>query len=61
MKYIQNINKGGVLVRKTPPTDGANGKGVNGREVVAPRGRNIPFNNGENTRVSEDGLELEDL
>ena len=58
MKYIQNINKDGVLVRMTPPTDGVNGQGVNGREVVAPRGRNIPFNNGENTHVSEDGLEL---
>lgn len=58
MKYIQNINNGGVLARKTPPTDGVNGKGVNGREIVAPRGRNIPFNNGENTRISEDDLEL---
>ncbi len=58
MKYIQNINKDGVLVRMTPPTDGVSGKGVDGREIVAPRGRNIPFNNGENTRVSEDGLEL---
>ena len=37
MKYIQNINEGGVLARKTPPTDGVNGTGVNGREIVAPR------------------------
>lgn len=58
MKYIQNTHKGDILVRKSEPADGINGKGVDGREIVAPRGRNIPFNNGENTRISEDGLEL---
>ncbi|MDH3891283.1 MAG: FapA family protein [candidate division Zixibacteria bacterium] len=58
MKYIQNTHKGDVLIRRKPPTDGVNGKGVDGREIVAPRGRNIPFNNGENTKVSDDGLEL---
>ncbi len=58
MKYIQNTHEGDILIRKTEPTDGVNGKGVNGREIVAPRGRSIPFNNGENTLISEDGLEL---
>lgn len=58
MKYIQNTHKDDILVRKKEPTDGVNGRGVDDRELVAPRGRNLPFNNGENTRISEDGLEL---
>lgn len=58
MKYIQNTLKGDILIRKSEPADGVNGKGVDGRETVGPRGRNIPFNNGENTSISEDGLEL---
>jgi len=58
MKYIQNVSKGGVLARMTPPTDGVNGMGIDGREIIAPRGRNIPFNNGENTAVSADGTQL---
>lgn len=58
MKYIQNTQKGDVLVRKTVPTDGISGKGVDGRDIASSRGRSIPFSNGENTSISEDGLEL---
>jgi len=58
MKYIQNVSKGGVLARMEPPTGGVNGMGVDGREITASNGRLVPFNNGENTAVSADGLEL---
>jgi uncharacterized protein (DUF342 family) len=58
MNFIQNVTKGTVLVKKTPPTLGVNGKGVDGKEIVAPRGRELPFKNGENTKISESGNEL---
>jgi uncharacterized protein (DUF342 family) len=58
INYIQNVEKGAVLVRRTLPTPGTNGKGVDGKEILAPRGRDLPIKNGANTNVSSDGLEL---
>ena len=58
MQYIQNTHKGDILVRRKPPTDGVNGKGVEGRNIPTSGGRTLPFSNGDNTRVSEDGFEL---
>ena len=58
MNYIQNTHKGDILIRRKPPTDGVTGKGVDGREIVPSRGRSLPFSNGDNTRVSDDGFEL---
>jgi hypothetical protein len=55
---IQNVAKGDVLARRTPPTDGEDGMGVNGEILKAPRGRDLEFKYGDNTMVSEDGLEL---
>lgn len=55
---IQNVEKGAVLARRTLPTLGTNGKGVDGKEIFALRGRNLPFKYGANTRVSSDELEL---
>ena len=58
MNFIQNVEKDALLARRTPPEPGTNAMGVDGRELVAPRGRNIPFKYGDNTRLSEDELEL---
>ncbi len=58
INFIQNVREGTVLVRKTPPTDGEDGCGVNGKIIPGTRGRDIPFKQGKNTRVSEDGLSL---
>jgi len=58
MNFIRNIEKGAVLIRKTPAIEGVPGKGVDGSVITAPRGRDFPFKHGENTKVSEDGLEL---
>jgi hypothetical protein len=58
ISFIQNIDKGAVMVTKTPPTEGEPGKTVTGKDVKAPVGRDIPFNKGANTHVSEDGLTL---
>ena len=57
MNFIQNVTKGSVLARKTPPTTGVPGKGVSGKEIPSARGRDFPFKYGENTRESADGLE----
>jgi len=58
MGYIQNATKDMLMIRRTLPQEGTPGVGVDGQPIDAPRGRNIPFNHGENIRVSEDGLEL---
>jgi uncharacterized protein (DUF342 family) len=58
MNFVQNVAAGQVLARMTPPTEGTPGKGVHGKELSAPRGRNIPFSYGENCKISEDGTEL---
>ena len=58
LEFIRNIEKGKVLVTKTPPTDGIDGVNVLGEKITAPRGRDFPFLNGINTSVSEDGLSL---
>ena len=58
INFVQNVEKGAVLARKTLPTMGTNGKGVDGKEIIAPRGRDLPIKYGTNTSVSSDGLEL---
>jgi uncharacterized protein (DUF342 family) len=39
VSLIQNVKKDDVLARRTPPTDGEDGMGVNGEVLKAPRGR----------------------
>jgi uncharacterized protein (DUF342 family) len=58
LDFVLNAKEGDVLARKIPPTIGVNGKGVDGSEIVAPRGREKQFKKGDNTTVSEDGTEL---
>lgn len=58
INFIQNVKAGTVLAHKTPPTKGEDGMGVNGEVLPGIRGRDFPFAQGVNTRVSEDGLDL---
>lgn len=58
INFIQNTEVGNLLATKTPPTQGAPGMSVLGKEIIGPPGRDIPFNHGVNTQVSEDGLQL---
>jgi hypothetical protein len=58
INFIQNTEVGAVLATKTPPSSGEPGMSVLGKEIVGPPGKDIPFNAGSNTEVSEDGLQL---
>ena len=58
ISFIQNTEKGAVLVTKVPPTEGKPGMTVLGKEIAGPSGRDIPFNIGVNTEVAEDELKL---
>lgn len=58
INFIQNIEKDSVLATRTAATPGIPGRTVRNKELKAPSGRDIPFNKGVNTEVSEDGLTL---
>lgn len=58
INFIQSVEKDTVLVTKIPPQPGLAGMTVKGKELKGLDGRDFPFNNGANTRVSEDGLKL---
>ena len=58
INFIQNVEEGGVLAIRIPAKPGLPGKNVLGKELKGPDGRNIPFKNGSNTIVSEDGNTL---
>jgi uncharacterized protein (DUF342 family) len=58
LNLIQSVEKGALLARKTAPTAGVNGRGVDGTELPAPRGRNFQLTAGANTALSADGCEL---
>jgi len=56
--FIQNVGEGETLVTKIPPGQGIPGMSVLGKELAGPEGRDIPFKNGANTKISDDGLQL---
>jgi len=58
INFIQNTEKGALLVTKVPATTGQPGMSVLGKEIKGPNGRDLQFNNGANTAVAEDGLKL---
>ncbi|MCI1965335.1 MAG: FapA family protein [Oscillospiraceae bacterium] len=55
---VQNVKKGDVLCRITPPLPGKNGIDVYGKPVNYRKGKTPTFPQGKNTEVSEDGLTL---
>ncbi len=56
--FVQNIEKGGLLASKTPPTPCVPGSNVFGKPIKGVDGRDLPFKHGINTIVSEDGMKL---
>lgn len=55
---VRTVLKDQLLARKTPPTEGVHGIGVNGAVLQAKNGRDVRLPQGKNTVASEDGLEL---
>ncbi|KAA3637804.1 MAG: DUF342 domain-containing protein [Calditrichaeota bacterium] len=55
INFIQNIEKGGVLVTRVPAKPGIPGTNVQGKSIKGPDGRSLPFKNGDNTEISADG------
>jgi len=58
INFIQNVEKGQVLATCTPPEPGKPGTNIFGKSIKGPDGRAIPFKNGVNTAISNDGLSL---
>jgi uncharacterized protein (DUF342 family) len=58
INFIQNTEGGALLVTKVPATPGQPGMSVLGKEIKGPNGRDLQFNHGTNTEVSDDGLKL---
>lgn len=58
LSFMQNIEEGGLLVTKTPATQGKTGMSVLGKEMLGSVGRDMAFEVGNNVRISEDGLQL---
>ena len=58
ISFIQNCEAGRVLVTKTPPTHGKPGVNIHGNEISGPIGRDLSFNNGANTSITDDSLSV---
>ncbi|MBC8277192.1 MAG: DUF342 domain-containing protein [FCB group bacterium] len=55
----EKVDKNQVLIRKNPPVRGSiNGINVLGEEIAPPAARDIEIVSGENTTLSDDGLEI---
>lgn len=58
LHFIHNVEKGGVICRIIPPTDGIPGRTVQGKAVIAKNGKAVAAPKGRNTALSEDGRTL---
>ena len=58
LHFIHNVEKGGVICRIIPPTDGITGRTVQGKAVTAKNGKPAAAPKGRNTALSEDGRTL---
>lgn len=58
INFIQNVGKDDVLATKVPPQPGRKGMTVGGKELSGPMGKDLPFKNGINTTISDDGFTL---
>lgn len=55
---VENVVKGTVLAVKILPGSGITGKNIFGEDIIARDGVEVFFEQGKNTEISEDGLEL---
>ncbi len=58
INFIQNTEKDALLVTKIPATPGKPGMSVHGKEIASLPGRDLQFNYGTNTRISDDETQL---
>ncbi|HKK21597.1 MAG TPA: FapA family protein [candidate division Zixibacteria bacterium] len=58
INFVQNVEKGKILVTKIPARPGQPGTDIYGKVIKGPDGRDLPFKAGANTEPSEDGLSL---
>ena len=58
LNLVQNVNKGDVICRITPPSEGTPGKPVRGEDIPARSGKTPEVPKGRNTALSEDGRAL---
>ena len=58
LDFIHNVEKGGVICRIVPPTQGEPGRTVQDQAVPAKAGKPASVPKGRNTAVSEDGQSL---
>ena len=58
LNLVRNVDKGDVICRITPPTEGHPGKTVRGEPIPAKSGKKADIPKGRNTALSEDGLSL---
>ena len=58
LNLVQNVNKGDVICRITPPSEGTPGKTVRGEDIPARSGKTPEVPKGRNTALSEDGRAL---
>ncbi len=58
LNIIREVKMGVLIAKKTPATQGVDGTTVLGTPIVARQGKDINIQVGENTRITDDGLEL---
>lgn len=58
LNNVINVKKEDVLCHIIPSQEGVNGIDIYGNEIGYKVGKNVKFNNGKNTYITEDGLQL---
>ncbi len=58
IENIVNVEKGKVIAKKIPPTQGKAGQDIFGNKIPAPLGKYVPFKPGEGVEISKDGSKL---
>ena len=58
LNNVINVDKDAVLCHIVPPEEGEDGIDVYGNNIPYKRGKNVSFNYGSNTYISQDGLKL---
>ena len=57
INLIENVEAGQILARKSPATEGEEGRTVTGRILPARAGKDAEFDVGSNVKISDDGLD----